>query len=138
VSDWAVIFLGVIAVATLTTSILQVGVLLAAGQLVRRIGRFVDLVEQEAKPILGNLNAMSHDAAHATSLATAQVERAEKVFGVLLTRLEETLETIQMAVGRPAREMAALMAGLRAAFDIIRDIRGRRPRSGAGDDGLFI
>lgn len=138
-SDWAVVFLGIIAVATMITSVLQIAVLIAAGQVVRRIGRFVNLVEQESKPILDHLNSISRDASRAASLATAQVERVDRLFGMLTTRIEETLETIQTAVLKPAREAAALMAGLRAALEIIRDIRGRRTRGSADEeDGLFI
>lgn len=137
-SDWAVVFLGVIAAATLITSILQIAVLLAAGQLLRRIGRFVDAIEQEAKPILEHLNSMSRDASRAAALATAQVERVDRLFGMLTTRVEETLETVQTAVLKPAREVSALMAGLRAAIEILRDVRGRRRRGSDDEDALFI
>lgn len=133
-SDWAVVFLGIIAVATLVTSILQVAVLVAAGQLVRRIDRFVSVVEQEAKPILDHVLSISRDASRAASLATAQVERVDRLFGTLTARTEETLETIQTAVLKPAREVSALMAGLRAALEILRDIRSRQRRGSAEDE----
>ena len=57
-STWPVVFLGIIAVATLATAIVQVGLLLEAGRLTRRLGRFVDDVEQEVKPIIGHLNSV--------------------------------------------------------------------------------
>jgi hypothetical protein len=149
VSGWTDVFLGVIALATLATAIMQIGVLLAAGRLARRIERFVDHADQELKPILGHLNAIGRDASKAASLATAQVERADRVIttqvervdrvlATLVDRLGETLDTIQTAVVRPAREGAALLAGLRAALGIIRE-RGGRPRSRADDEkALFI
>lgn len=138
-SDWASFFLGVIALATLVTAIMQVAVLLAARVLVRRIGRFVDVVEQEVKPILGHVNSIGRDASRAASLATAQVERVDRVFTTLVERIEDTLETIQTAVGKPAREAAALIAGIRAALAILHDIRAGRSRSRTDeDDTLFI
>jgi hypothetical protein len=149
VSGWTDVFLGVIALATLATAIMQIGVLLAAGRLARRIERFVDHADQELKPIMGHLNAIGRDASRAASLATAQVERADRVIttqvervdrvlATLVDRLGETLDTIQTAVVRPAREGAALLAGLRAALGIIRE-RGGRPRSRADDEkALFI
>jgi hypothetical protein len=149
VSGWTDVFLGVIALATLATAIMQVRVLLAAGRLARRIERFVDHADQELKPIIGPLNAIGHDASRAASLATAQVERADRVIttqvervdrvlATLVDRLGETFDTIQTAVVRPAREGAALLAGLRAALGIIRE-RGGRPRSRADDEkALFI
>jgi len=149
VSGWTDVFLGVIALATLATAIMQIGVLLAAGRLARRIERLVDHADQELKPIMGHLNAIGRDASRAASLATAQVERADRVIttqvervdqvlATLVERLGETLDTIQTAVVRPAREGAALLAGLRAALGIIGE-RGGRPRSRADDEkALFI
>jgi uncharacterized protein YoxC len=149
VSDWANIFLGVIALATLAMAIMQIGVLVAAGRLARRIERFVDHAEQELKPIMGHLNAIGRDASRAASLASAQVERADRVIttqvervdrvvATFVDRLGETVDTIQTVVARPAREGAALLAGLRAALGIIRERRGR-PRSRADDEkALFI
>jgi hypothetical protein len=149
VSGWTDVFLGVIALATLATAIMQIGVLLAASRLARRIERFVDHADQELRPVMGHLNAIGRDASRAASLATAQVERADRVIttqvervdrvlATLVDRLGETLDTIQTAVTRPAREGAALLAGLRAALDIIRE-RGGRPRSRADDEkALFI
>jgi len=137
VSDWAVVFLGIIAAATLVTSILQVVVLLTAGQLLRRMGRFVDLIEQEAKPVIDQLHSISRDASKAAALATLQVERVDRLFGMLTVRVEETLGTVQTAVLKPAREVSALMAGLRAALEILRDLR-RRKRGPEDEDTLFI
>ena len=136
-SDWAVVFLGIIAAATLVTSILQVVVLLTAGQLLRRMGRFVDLIEQEAKPVIDQLHSISRDASKAAALATLQVERVDRLFGMLTVRVEETLGTVQTAVLKPAREVSALMAGLRAALEILRDLR-RRKRGPEDEDTLFI
>jgi hypothetical protein len=160
VSGWTDVFLGVIALATLATAIMQIGVLLAAGRLARRIERFVDHADQELRPIMGHLNAIGRDASRAASLATAQVERADRVIttqveradrvittqvervdrvlATLVDRLGEALDTLQNAVARPAREGAAVLAGLRAALDILRE-RGGRQRSRADDEkALFI
>src|SRR5262245_11466213 len=101
------------------------------------MGRFVDLIEQEAKPILDHLQSVSRDASRAAALATVQVERVDRLCGMLTVRVEETLETVQTAVLKPAREVSALMAGLRAALEILRDVR-RRKRGPEDEDTLFI
>lgn len=138
-SVWATVFLGVIAVATLATAIVQVGVLLAASRLARRTERLMDVVEQEVRPILGHLNAIGRDASRAAALATVQVERVDRMFAMLAERLDDTLTTIQTTVVKPAREAAALVAGLRAALSFIRDVRAGRARSRVDDeDTLFI
>ena len=139
-SDWTTIFLGVIAVATLTTAIVQIGVLLAAGRVAKRAERLMEMMEQEVRPILGHLNAIGNDASRAASLAAAQVERADRAFAMLVDRLEVTLNTLQTTVARPAREAAAVMAGVRTALSFLRDMRANRARARSEDheDALFI
>lgn len=138
-SDWAPVFLGVIAAATLVTAIVQVAVLVTAGRLARRLERFVDQVEQDVKPIFAHLNAIGRDASRAASLAAAQVDRADRVLADLVKRLERTLDTLQTCIARPAREGAAILGALRAALDAIRGVREGRARSrGEEEDTLFI
>ena len=45
-SGWSEVFLGIIAVATLATAVMQIAVLIAAGMLTKRIGRLADQVER--------------------------------------------------------------------------------------------
>jgi hypothetical protein len=140
VSRWTDVFLGVIAAATLITSILQVGVLFAAGRLAMRLMRLVDRIEREVKPLFGHLDAIGRDAARAASLAAAQVERADGLFADLAQRIETAMDTVQHAVSMPAREGAAILAGFRAALSALRTMKGNRSRRSRGedDDALFI
>ncbi len=140
-SGWSEFFLGVIAVATLATAVMQIAVLIAAGMLTKRIGRLADQVERELSPLLASLNAIGKDAARAANLATAQVERVDKLFGEVALKLEDTLGVIQTAISAPAREGAALMVGFRAVLDSLRRGMTNRPsrtRPSEDDDALFI
>jgi len=140
VNTWSLIFLGVIAGATLITALIQVGVLIAAGRLARRVSNLVNQVEVELKPTFGHVNAISRDAARAMALATAQVERADQVLGELAQQVETTVSTVQSGLGAPVREGRALMDAFRAALDSIRESR-RNPRSrrrAEEEDALFI
>ena len=103
-SVWSDVFLGVIAVATLAIAIAQVGVMVAAGRLARRVDRLTDQFEQEMRPLFGHLNAIARDAARAAALATAQVERADRLFTDLAARVEEGVASLQSTIGEPARE----------------------------------
>lgn len=138
-SDWAHVFLGVIAAATLVTAIVQVAVVVTAGRLARRLERLADQVEQEVKPIFGHLNAIGRDASRAASLAAAHVDRADRVVADLVGRFDRALETIHGSIAKPAREGAAILSALRAALEAIRGGRDGRARSRAEDeDTLFI
>ena len=137
---WRDVFLGVIAVATLAIAVAQIGVIIAAGLVARRVGRMVDQLERDVKPLFGHLNAIGSDASRAVALATAQVERADKLFSDVAVRIEQTLNVVQASISVPAREGRAMMGAVRAALQAIRELRTGRTRQGRGDDEdpLFI
>ena len=137
---WRDVFLGVIAVATLAIAIAQIGVIIAAGLMARRVARMVEQFERDVKPLFGHLNAIGSDASRAVALATAQVERADRLFSDVAVRVEQTLNAVQTSIGGPARDGRAMMAAFRAAFQVIRDVRTARTRQKRSDDedALFI
>jgi hypothetical protein len=139
VSGWTDVFLGIIAAATLVTAIIQIGVLVAAGRLAVRLMHLADRVERELKPIFGHLDAIGRDASRAASIAAAQVERADGVIEDIAQRVGQTMDVVQTAMATPAREGAAILAGIRAALATLRNGRGGRSRSrGDDEDALFI
>jgi hypothetical protein len=141
VTGRAELFLGITAVATLAIAIAQIGIVVAAGLVVRRAARFVDRVERELTPLFGHINAIGRDATRAAALATAQVERADKLFSDVAARVEQALDGVQASLRAPAREGRALVSGFRAAFEALRELRQNgRGRQGRGEDedALFI
>lgn len=139
-NDSANTFLGVIAVATLVIAIVQVGVLVAAGLLARRVAKLTSEVETNLRPLFTHLDSIGRDAARAASLATTQVERADRLFAEVTGRVEDGLGAVQQALQVPAREGAALLSAVRAAMSAFKGgPAGRRNRSRADDeDALFI
>jgi methyl-accepting chemotaxis protein len=140
VSFWAEVSLGVIALATLTMALVQVSVIVYGWMLARRISRLVGQIEQEMKPLADSLNAMARDAARATALAASQVERVDRLFTELTTKIEHTASTIQKSIVSPLREGAAVMTGIRAAIEVFRDLSRSRSARGRNEeeDALFI
>ena len=138
-SDWATIFLGIIAVATLATAMMQIAALIAASRLARRIERLADHVEQELKPIFGHLNAIGRDASRAAALTTAQMERIDRAFADLAIRMDDTMNLVQSSVRGAARNSTPFLIGLKVALSVLKSFRSRRNRSNADeDDALFI
>jgi hypothetical protein len=122
-------------------AIVQIGVIVAAGRLARRIDTLAKQIEREVQPLFGHINSIGRDASRAAALAAAQVERADKLFADVATRVELALDNVQGTLGAPAREGRAFFAALKAAFRAIRDLRrDGRSRQGRGDDedALFI
>jgi len=119
-NTWAVVFLGVIAVATLATAVVQIWLLLAAERLARQVGRFVDEVEREIKPLIGHLNSVSRDASRAAAMAVAQVERLDALVSDAAAKIDQTITTIHSAIVTPAREGRAWIMGFQAVMAAIR------------------
>ena len=138
---WAEVFLGVIALATLTIAVVHVGVVVGGWMMARRVNQLLSQVERQMQPLVESVNAIAQDAARVTALATTQAERVDGLITDLTNRIEETANTVQEAVLKPLRDGAAMLAGVRAAIDVFRDGGGRR---GAGrtrpedEDALFI
>ena len=141
-SDWSTVFLGVIAVAVTVMAAIQVAIVVYGGRLARRVDALTTQVEREIKPLLAHLTTIGEEAARASTLAAAQVERVDRLFADVSLRVEETAHAVQSAIVAPAREGLALISGVRAAFDAIRGVRqGSAPaRATAHDDEdpLFI
>jgi hypothetical protein len=134
------VFLGIIAVATLVMATVQVGFIIYGWTLARRASRMLDQIDQELKPVLDSLSAMAKDAARASALAVVQVERVDRMFTDLSARVEQTASTFQRTILTPLREGAAVMAGIKAALAILKDVTSRHGPAARNedDDPLFI
>ena len=135
------LFLGIIALAVAVMAAIQVGAVIVAARLAKRVDRLATQLEQDIKPVFQNLQTLTTEAARAATLAAIQVERADKVFGELSQRVDQTLLTLQSRVVGPAREGFAVLAGIRAALAAFRDLREtgrRRSASVEEEDALFI
>jgi hypothetical protein len=140
VSPTAVAFLGVIAGAVLLMALIQVGAIVYAVRLVRRVDALVGRFERDIQPAVARLTAMSGEASRAATLAASQVERVDRLLDDLTRRAEHTATQVQRALSLPQRESAALVAGVRGFVSSLRDQqRARRARTaGLDDDALFI
>ncbi len=135
----AVVFLGIIALATLLMACVQVAVILFALRLGKRVEALSTRVEQEISPLVKNLGEVSQNAVRASALAAAQVERFDQSFANLARRLDETLVLVQTAIITPAREGRAMVSAVRAAVGAFREMRAARARARVEDeDALFI
>jgi predicted PurR-regulated permease PerM len=135
---WGLLFVGTIAVATLVMAIIQVGMIVVASRLSKKVDQLTDRIEHEIMPFLASLKAIGDNAVQVSSLAVAQIERADRLFAEISSRVEQTLKAVQTLT--MAREGLALVAGLRAAFAAFRGERppARRPGAAEEEEALFI
>jgi tetrahydromethanopterin S-methyltransferase subunit G len=140
------VFLGVIAISVLAMAIGQIAAMVFAARAVRQAGERLGRIEETIRPIVANVQQISADAARATAIATAQVERAERLMDDVTRRVDETMTAVQDTILTPARTGLAFFEGVREVLAMFFDRRPRpsRPRAqgpspaATEDDASFI
>jgi hypothetical protein len=137
------VFLGLIALGVLVMAAIQVGAVVFALRAAKRLEGAVNSLQQDFKPILANLQAISADAARATATASAQVDRLEKMVGEIVKRVDMAATTVHDTIVAPVREVMAMVHGMKTVFAALRGEPGesqRRRRQAPADDEdpLFI
>jgi len=96
--------------------------------------------EQNLNPVVSNLQTITSEAARMTTMAAAQVERADRMFADLSRRAEQVMAAVPTLLG-PAGKGLAFLNGIKAALAAIHELR-RSSRRGATspdeEDALFI
>lgn len=133
-------FLGLIALATTVMAAIQVGAIVFAARSAREAARTMQELRRDLAPILANARQATDDAARITALALTQVQRVDEFVTTTTARVDETLETVQEAIGTSMRQGSAIMAGLQAALALFssRQDRKRRSDDDEEDESLFI
>ena len=125
---WAQIVLVVCAVAV--TGAL-VAAILALRQTLRRTGAVLEIVEQELRPLIGQVNGLTEEMRDLTRETRREVERVGEVTEQVQT-VAEGLGRIVMGLAGLTRagQVIGLAAGLRRGVDVF----VKRLRRGQGDD----
>lgn len=138
------LFLGVIAFAVLLMAVIQVAAIVAGIRLAKRVDQLATQLDQDIKPLLANLTAVTNEAARTAALAARQVERFDQVFAELTQRVDQTLAAAHSFVTGPAKQGMAIFAGVSAVIDSFRGLReaSRRRRASRpvvdDEESLFI
>ena len=148
-TTWALVFLGVIAVASLVQSAVLIGLAVAGRRLSRRIEALQTRLERDVSPALRDLTRVSRNVAEISDIATLQARRLDLALADTIEKIEETTSVAQRLILRPlgpVADIVAFLKGLRRGIDVYFDLRareGRRPisprrRHGEDDEHLFI
>jgi hypothetical protein len=140
VSVWSEVFLGVIAVATLVMAAIQVGVIVGLLRTARQAQQIMTTIQEDVRPLIAKVTAVADEASRTAALATAQVEKIDRLVTDLARRVDETAAIVQHVIITPAREGMAIVAGLKAGVAAIRGFREMRERhrQAEEEDSLFI
>ena len=138
-TNWPLLFLGIIAVSTLIMALIQVGAIIATLRVAREATEVLASIKQDVRPLIAKAAAIADDASKTVSLATVQVQKVDRLVTDLAKRVDETSSAVQHAIVTPAREGAAIVAAIKAALGALRGMgtpgAGRHAEE---DDALFI
>ena len=139
-NDWSDLFLGTIAAATLVMALIQVGAIMVAARLARQAQQTLSEVHREIRPLIAKVNAVADEATRTAALASAQVQKVDRLISDLSQRVDDTATIIQEAIVTPAREGVAIFAALKAGLAALRGLGDMRRSSARSDeeDPLFI
>ena len=138
--NWPLIFLGIIAVATVVMALIQVGAAIALMRVAAQAQSTLAIVQRDVQPLIAKANEVAGEASKTMTLATAQAEKVDRLVTDLTKRIDETSVVVQQAIVTPAREGMAIVSGIKAALGALRrpDFRGRPGRHADEEDPLFI
>jgi hypothetical protein len=145
---WGIVFLGIIALASVVQAAFLIGLALEGRKLSRRVAELQERVERDLRPSLENLSRVTRNLAEVTDLAVLQVRRVDGLLADTIDKIEDTTTLIKQVVLKPLGplvDIAAFLKGLRRGLEVYQTLRGfdrreRAPRGAYADDDehLFI
>ena len=143
---WGVVFLGVIALASLLQGVFLVALMLFGRRLSQRLDAVQERIDRDVTPALENFARVSRAAAEIADLAALQARRVDLLLADTVEKIEQTTSLVQEQVIRPLKPIASLLAflkGLQRGIDVLLQVRGKhgeagRRRGREDDEHLFI
>ena len=135
-TDWQLVWLGVIAIALSLMALIQIVVLIAIARLAWQAVQGVRDLRREIRPVMEKVH---RDATRVSSMAVAQAERLSAFVTDTTSRLDDTVGAVQRFVTGPLRQGSAVAAAIKAVVASFR----ARPRPGRhthhdDEDPLFV
>ena len=124
------VFLGVIAFASLVQGVFLVGLAFGGLRMARRMGEIQKSVETEIRPAIDDVSRLTRNLASVSELATQQAQRLETVVAHTVSRVDEA----RTQVRGPGPSLGLVPGRDRdlgiCALDVYQRWAGRRPAAG--------
>lgn len=137
-TDWQVIFLGVMAGALVLMAVAQAAVAIALARSVKHVVTAIDDLKRDVQPLMVKANRIADDAGRVSALAVVQAERIDALIQQTTARVDETFGVLQTAVIEPIRQGTAILSAIRAGVAAVRAWQGRSTTSRDDEDPLFV
>lgn len=143
----AMLFLGLIALASLVQAAFLVVLAASAKRVGRRVDELQRRLDRDLKPSVENIVLVTQNVAELSQIAAFQGRRIDNLVERTLGRVDDDTSRMEEAVARPLNPFAAFMPvirGVKTGFDVYRRLGGLQARArGDGrqyieDDQMFI
>ena len=109
------LWLGVIAVAVSAMAVSQVALAIAGVRAARQLQALARRLEEDVKPLVGQVQTIAADVARTSALAATQIERVDAMT-LRVSGLVDEAATLSQGVLTPLRDGLSLVRGLITAF----------------------
>ena len=147
-NEWAVFFLGVMAVAAVAQCVFVMAAALSLRRSGERVSRLCQRFDEDLKPTLEDLRQGASNLRAISDSAREQATRVEALLSTTLESVESTIENVRALVLKPLAslsEISSFWSGIRSGLDTYRNGEPRRrasqaPRNRAedSDEHMFI
>lgn len=145
-SDWAVIFLGVIALAAVVQCVFVVVAARALRDSGKRVNELCQRFDAEIRPTLDDLRKGAENLRAISDSGREQAARVEALLSTTIESVETTIESVRTLVMKPIAsltEFSAFWGGLRRGVDVYRESHAKKPApprrsEGDSDEHMFV
>lgn len=147
-STWAVVFLGIIALASLVQAVFLVALAISGRRVARRLDELELRIERDLRPGIESLTRIARNLGEVSDLAVLGARRVDVTLADLLEKVEDATAQIRRTLIRPLGplvDIAAFLKGLRRGLQVYQQLRdfdrpprGTAQRSYTEDEHLFI
>src|SRR5262249_44967009 len=134
VSDWSLVWLGVMAVSLAIMAVLQCAVAFAVIKAARETAQSLREFQRDMKPLLDKAHRIADDAARTPGIAASQAQRRDEVVRATTDRVDETLGLVHGVINGPLRHGSIVVAIARAVMAMWDGRKERRRHRRDEDD----
>lgn len=124
---WGVVFLGLIALCSLTQTVFLVRLALEGRKVAQRVDEIQERLDREIRPSLENLTRFTRNLGEVSEIVVLQMRRVDALMADTAEKIQETTSALRAAVVKPLGplfDVAAFLKGLQRGFAVYQKLRG--------------
>lgn len=124
---WGVVFLGLIALSSLTQTVFLVRLAREGRKVAQRVDEIQERLDREIRPSIENLTRFTRNLGEVSEIVVLQMRRVDAVLADTAEKVQEATSALRSAVVKPLGplfDVAAVFKGLQRGFAVYQQLRG--------------